>query len=123
VTPESTVPIAVALITTGPALVAVLVQNTRLGRRLRTVEGHTSTTAAELSPNHGSSAKDLLDRLEAGQKATSTALAQGQRATNDALADIRADIGGIRSEMRTERDERHEVAKRVTAMEARKPTT
>lgn len=110
-------PVIVAMITTGPAMIAavaaVFVQNTRIGKRLRTVEDHTSTAAAELTPNHGSSAKDSLARLE-------KAVEEGQKATATALADVRADIGGIRSEIRTERTERLALAERVQTLDERK---
>lgn len=110
---EVDTPIVVAMIAAGPAMLAalagILVQGRHLGRRMTTVEDHASTAAAELSPNHGGSAKDAVTfvleavgRLEAGQEA------------------IAKDVGGIRSEMRTERTERIAVADRVTALERRR---
>lgn len=103
-------PIIVAFVTTAPLMVTAVVQNTRLGRRLRTVERHTSTAAAELTPNHGTSAKDALIRLE-------RAIEDGQKETREQLADVREDIGGLRSEIRTERRERLALAERVVTLE------
>lgn len=104
--------IIVAVVTTAPLMVTAVVQNTRLGRRLRTVEQHTSTAVAELTPNHGSSAKDAILRLE-------RVIEEGQKETREQLVDVREDIGGLRSELRTERRERLAVAERVVTVEQR----
>lgn len=112
-------PVLVAMIATGPAMItalaAVFVQNTRIGRRLRTVEDHTSTAAAELTPNHGSSTKDSLNALVGAVEA----LGKDLNETKAEVGEARKDIGGIREEIRTERKERLDLGQRVTAIERR----
>ncbi|GAA4627258.1 DUF2746 domain-containing protein [Cellulomonas oligotrophica] len=63
---------------------------------------HAAVAAAETSPNHGGSLKDSSTRTEGGV-----------RDLQVSVAAIARDIGGLRAEIRTERDERRDVAKRV----------
>lgn len=91
----------------GPAVMVVLQQRTR--REVRSVSDRTDHAVAELSPNHGSSAKDQLTRIEETQKAQGQAIARVEAAQTSTAKDI----GGLRSELRTERAERLDLNQRL----------
>lgn len=121
---DPTAVVVAAVSATPPTLtaIAVLVQNIRLGRRVRVVEGHTATAATELTPNHGSSTKDAINRLEAAIGRTQQTVDQTSEKVDRARCDIegmRKDIGGLRDEIRTERKERMQLEDRVTVVERR----
>ncbi|WP_066586343.1 hypothetical protein [Cellulomonas timonensis] len=110
--------VLIALITSviGPAVMVFLQQRTR--REVQSVADRTDKAVAELTPNHGSSVKDQLSRIEAQQSEQGRALVRVETAQGQASRDI----GGLREEIRTERDERLDLAGRVGALE-RRPRT
>ena len=108
-------PILTSLITRG---VKREVADTRaaVGR----AEGHAKSAAesagvaaSETTRNHGSSLKDAVDRIERDMRHVIETQAR-QEVAQTALA---RDVGGLRSEMRQEREERADLARRVTSIE------
>lgn len=88
----------------------------------------------EVKPNTGRSLADAVARIEADGRRTRDAFAalhESQARLEREIAEMGRDIGGIRSEMRHEREERHAVADRLDThltdvprliAEARRPT-
>lgn len=65
--------------------------------------------ATELEPNHGSSSRDSLTRIEAAIVAVQAT----QKSQGALLWETRRDVGGIREELRTERKERMHADERL----------
>lgn len=112
--------VLIALITSviGPAIMVALQQRTR--REVRAVSERTDEAVAELSPNHGGSVKDQLTRIEARQAEQGRAQVEQGKAlerVESVQESTREDIGGLRSEIRTERRERLSLAERVGHLE------
>lgn len=117
--------IAVALVVGIPALSGVVVaivqrpvkRDAREAKEQATAaatsSAHAATSSAhaatELTPNHGSSAKDDIGLIGSALEAVQITLEQVQAGVEG----VGKDIGGIRSELRTERTERLDVARRL----------
>lgn len=91
-----------AIVTGCFTLIPILIQN----RRLKRVNAHVEETRHEVKNSHKTNLRDDLDLMHSDIKA----IAEVQRAQG-------ADIIGIRTDLRLERQERIELGNRVTALE------
>lgn len=76
----------------------------------------------ELRPNHGSSLKDAMNRVEGKVENLATKVESTSDTLNLVVSDVsalRTDVAGVRSDVADERHERRELSKRAEEVHAR----